>query len=131
MLSRENRVLMGAMALVVIVCRVLEWLSTSVGIEGLAGPLAGFFLIVGLGVAAPQLYLAKSDSSREPVTRLRIVVFLTVVFAFVFVLGASSFEQLVILGLTGLLVVGWFGYELKLALEAARERGDLPELDAE
>lgn len=131
MLSRENRVLLGAMVLVVIVFIVLEWLSTSVGLEGLAGPLAGFILVVGLGVAAPQLYLAKTDSSREPATRLRIVVFLTVVFAFMFALGASAFEQLVILGLTGLLVVGWFGYELTLAIEAARERGDLPTLEDE
>ncbi|MCU4754122.1 hypothetical protein OB919_19420 [Halobacteria archaeon AArc-curdl1] len=131
MLSRENRVLMGAMVLVVIAFLLLEWLSASVGLEGLAGPLAGFLLVVGLGVAAPQLYLAKTDSSRAPTTRLRIVVFLTVVFAFVFVLGASPFEQLVILGVTGLLVVGWFGYELKLAIEAARERGDFPTLEDE
>ncbi|USZ70682.1 hypothetical protein [Natronosalvus halobius] len=130
MVSRESRVLLGSMALVAAVILGLDLVTNALGLPRWSSPLFGFLVIVGLGVAVPQLYLARTDDERSPLTRLRIVVFLTVVFAFLFVGGAQGLERQAIAGLTALTVVGWFGYEFLVAYRAAKEDPSrLPDVD--
>ncbi|MFP9191352.1 hypothetical protein [Natronosalvus vescus] len=129
MVSRESRVLLVSMALIAVIVVGLEVVTAAFGLPHWSSPLFGFLLVVGLGVAAPQLYLAATGSERSTVTRLRIVVFLTVVFALFFVGGASGLERLTIWAITGLTVVGWFGYEFHIAYEAAKERESAEAVD--
>ena len=120
MVSREARVLMGAMPLVLAVFVGLELVTTSLGVEHWVNPLVAFLCFVGAGVVGPQAYLARTDDSRSGLTRLRIAVLLTVVFGLVFVTGADGSARLGIWAVLGTTVLGWFSYEFLIAYRTAR-----------
>ncbi|MFP8952089.1 hypothetical protein ACLI4Z_03815 [Natrialbaceae archaeon A-arb3/5] len=85
MLSRENAVILGSLALLFAVALfVLPVLESVVGLSINDQPLAAFVVFAGLAVVLPQLYLARTDDEASPQTRIRLAAVATAAFAVMF-----------------------------------------------
>lgn len=82
--------------------------------------LIGFIVIAGLGVAAPQLYLAQTDSSVPAQWRFRVVILVFIVLGGSFSSGATTAETLAIWLLVGVTLVGIVACEFRAGLHAER-----------
>ncbi|QFU81148.1 hypothetical protein [Natronorubrum aibiense] len=99
MVSRENRVLIGSLLAV--------WLAViGIGLTGIGAQSAvvTFVVLAGIGIIAPQLYLAVTDADVSPERRVRIAVMLAIVIA---MLGFGRVEPLE-RGVIGALVAALF-----------------------
>jgi hypothetical protein len=107
MVSRENRVLLASTALVA--------LGLAVGAAADLGTSAlyGLLLFVGVGVVAPQLYLAATDDEFEPRTRIRTAALLGLLFVWGSYGTATDPTDRQVVGAVGaVLLVGLVGYEV-------------------
>jgi len=80
-LSTGNRTLVTAFVTILVGGALLVALEATVGIPAGWTALVVFFLLAVVGFALPQLYLARTDGSVAPRTRLRIVVVVMLVWA--------------------------------------------------
>lgn len=105
MVSHENRVLLASLALV----GVLAVIATAVDLGSSA--LVTLTIVAGVGVLAPQLYLARTDDSIDPRRRLRAGVVVTLVFTWAMYNTASGDEKWLVAGVGLVLFAGFFVYE--------------------
>ncbi len=84
MIDREGRIVFGSLLAFVLVVAGSVVLERQVGITLREWPLAVFFLVVGVAIVFPQLYLAWTETGTRSRTRLRFVAVTTAAFAVAF-----------------------------------------------
>ena len=106
MVSHENRVLLASTGTVLLVLVVVA--VTGVGGES---ALLAALVFAGVGVLAPQLYLAATDDSVDPQTRIRVGVLVTVFLLWGTWSTADAAAKPVVAGASAALLVGLVAYE--------------------
>lgn len=101
MLSRENRVILGSFLLsgLVFVGVVVAELQLESRVSG--SRVLVFVLYAGLFVCLPQLYLARTDTSVAPRTRVRFAVVMTMIFAGMFTEDTAQLQDRLIVAIGG------------------------------
>lgn len=119
MLSRENRVLLVALALVAVA-------TAAVGAAGVGGddPLLVLTVVAGLGVVAPQLYLAATGGDVSPRSRVRAAVVVSLLFAFGLYGTAPPDRRLPVAVAAGALLLGLVAYELLAGYRGAGDESE-------
>ena len=126
MVLRETRVVGTAVFSVLVVLGVFGVVETLVGFPAEWVNLVAFVLIAGLGFAAPQLYLARTDSDVAPAWRLRAV------FLFVLLAGttassnATAAERVTIWTLVAGTLLGVLAYEFRAGCLASLRKKTTP-----
>lgn len=106
MVSRVNRVLLASFGLVLLSFAV----AAAIG-SGRWSGLVTFLVLGGIGFLAPQLYLARTDDTVSPRSRVRFGVVMTALTAF-FSAGSAAGSERYVVGTLGLgLLVGLAVYE--------------------
>lgn len=135
MVSRENRVILGSVALLVLAIAGGAALERVLGVAVLEQPLVVFVLLYGLPIVVPQLYLAATgDEDASPRARIWLAAIVTALFAFALTDGTDvqwstafddleTFQYALIAGLGAAALAGALGYEI---LVSSRSRGDVP-----
>lgn len=100
MVSRVNRVLVASLALVFLSFAVVA--ATGIG-QG--SGLVAFVILAGVGFLAPQLYLARTDDTVSPRSRVRFGVVMTALVAF-FSAGSAAPPEQYVVGVLGLGLLG-------------------------
>lgn len=125
MVSRENRVIAGALVLFVAVLAGLIALEMAVGFGFDNQPLVWFVLIVGFAIWVPQVVLALDPEADEigRRTRIRFAVIATLVLAFVLgdVSGDPQERAIVLVG--ALAFVFLIGVEVVVGYRIASREG--------
>lgn len=111
MLSRENRVILGSFCLALIVIAGVTVAERWFGVTYGDYPLVAFLLFAGVTVALPQLYLARTDTTVSPRSRVRFAVIVTMVFAAGFAGTADGLQAMVIVGIGGAAFLGLVAHE--------------------
>ncbi|MFA9503285.1 hypothetical protein ACERIM_10935 [Natrinema sp. H-ect1] len=96
MIDREGRVLFGSLLVFVLAVAVSVVLEGQFGVSLRDGPVVAVLLFAGVAVAIPQLYLAATDATIRPRSRLRFAALATAVFAVAFAAEAEGLRELVI-----------------------------------
>ncbi|WP_222920088.1 hypothetical protein [Natrinema sp. SYSU A 869] len=111
MLSRENRVILGSFLLAAVAFAGVVVAESRFGITVNDYSVLEFFLFPGLFVCLPQLYLAKTDATVSPRSRVRFAVVVTMLFAVAFAGDAGQLQEKLILAIGGGAFLGLVGYE--------------------
>jgi len=121
-LSHENRVILASFCLAAIVLAGVivaeQWLDIRFG----SYPVVAFLLVAGLTVLLPQLYLAATDRTVSPRSRVRFAVVVTVVFALVFADGTDRLQDLLILAIAGGAFLTLVSYECYAGYRTTSDR---------
>lgn len=113
MASKETRGIVTALITALVAFLIFAVIETTVGVPTEVTSLAMFVIIAVLGIAVPQLYLARTDDTVPPQWRVRTVLVLFLIVGSVVSADATLAEGAVIwsiIGGTFLLVIG---YELR------------------
>lgn len=105
MVSTENRAILSAFVAVGVGLVVFAAVELTVGVPGGWTNFLSFLFFIVLGFVVPQLYLSRTDTSVSPLTRLRVVVILTLVLGAMFSANATRQESGAIL-VTTVIIVG-------------------------
>ncbi|NKE34288.1 hypothetical protein GWG54_00385 [Natronococcus sp. JC468] len=100
MSSRENRAILAAFGLFVLVLAGLSVLEGTFGVPVGDGPLAA--LAFAVAIVLPQLYLARTDDEVAPRTRLGVAAVLAGLFAIGFVVAPTGTPSLLLFGAAGI-----------------------------
>lgn len=111
MLSRENRVIPGSFLLPGLVFVSVVVAELQFGITVSSSRLLVFVLSAGLFVCLPQLYLARTDTTVAPRTRVRFAVLMTMLFATMFTANAGHLQDRLIVAIGGGAFLALVGYE--------------------
>ncbi len=115
MVSRENRVLLAATGAVLLALVVVA----ATGVGGESAALAAL-LFAGLGVLAPQLYLAATDDEVPARTRVRVGVGVTLFLLWGQLATADAAAKPILAAASVVLVLGLLGYEFRAGYRSAR-----------
>lgn len=112
MLSRENRVILGSFCLALVVLAAIIVAEQWLGITDSNYPVLAFLIFAGLTVGLPQLYLARTDTTVSPRSRVRFAVIVTMVFAAGFSGTTDGLQAKLIGAIGGGAFLGLVCYEL-------------------
>lgn len=111
MLSRENRVILGSFLLATVVFAGVIVAELWFDVRFDDHPVLAFLIFAGLVVCLPQLYLARTDTTVSPRSRVRFAVIVTMVFAAGFVGNADGIQGTLIVVIAGAAFLGLVCYE--------------------
>ena len=129
MLSRENRVILGSFLLAGVVLAGIIFAEFWLGIRFSDYPVIAFLLFAGLTVGLPQMYLAKTDTTVSPRSRVRFAVIVTMVFAAGFAQNADGIQQTLILAIGASAFLGLVGHEFVAGYRESSRNDPTPESD--
>lgn len=125
MSSRENRAILAAFGLFVLVFAGLSVLEGRWGHAATESPVVGFLVLVGIPIVLPQLYLARTDDEIPPRSRLWLVAGVSGLYALQAEGAAGRSQDLLVLGVAGAALALAFWYEARGAY-----RGSVGDEDA-
>lgn len=109
--SRENRVIAGAFVLFLVAVVGVSYADSMLALP-VSGPLVIYVLFAGIGIVAPQLYLAaRDDDDVSARGRVRFAVLAALVLAIVFG-GTDGWEERLVLGTGVVAYVTYVCYQL-------------------
>jgi len=111
MIDREGRIVFGSLLAFVIAVAGSVVLERQTGITLREWPLAVFFLVVGVAIVFPQLYLAWTEAGARSRTRLRFAAVTTAVFAVAFADDAAGARYLLLATIGTGALLGLLCYE--------------------
>ncbi|TMT85432.1 hypothetical protein E2L06_02000 [Haloterrigena sp. H1] len=111
MIDREGRIVFGSLLAFVIAVAGSVVLERQTGITLREWPLAVFFLVVGVAIVFPQLYLALTEAGARSRTRLRFAAVTTAVFAVAFADDAAGARYLLLATIGTGALLGLLCYE--------------------
>lgn len=121
--SKENRVIAVAVLATLVAVALLLAVEASVGTFSGWWELLSFVLAGVVAVALPQLYLARTDSSVSPSTRIRATVVILFVLAMSFSPDAGTDERIGIWAITGVAFLLATAREVRAGYRSAVESG--------
>ena len=113
MVSRENRVLLASTGTVLLVFVVVA--AADVGESAVLAALA----FAGVGVLAPQLYLAATDDEVAPRTRIRVGVLVTLFLLWGQWSTAEGRARAIVGGASAVLLLALLAYEFRAGYRSA------------
>ena len=128
MLSHENRVILGSFCLALVVLAGVTVTEQVLGIRYSSYPVVAFLMYAGVAVGLPQLYLARTDTTVSPRSRVRFAVIVTMVFAAGFAGMADGLQARLIVGIAGAAFLALVGYEFYAGYRESTTEGPLADL---
>lgn len=122
--SLETRVILGSLLSVLIAFALFVFVESTVGFPAEWSTLAGFLIIVGLGIGAPQLYLASTDRSVPATSRFGFLIVVLFLFGPIAVQTATRAEQIAILVLTGVVILLVVVFQFRAGYKQSTTAGD-------
>jgi hypothetical protein len=110
-LSRENRAILGSFLLTGLVFVGVVIAERQFGTTVSGSRLLLFLLYAGLCVCVPQLYLAKTDTTVAPRSRVRFAVLMTLIFAGNLSKNTGQLQDRLIVAVGGGAFLALVGYE--------------------
>lgn len=118
-ISRETYAIGAAVMAVLVAMGLFGALESAGYLTGWTN-LLSFLVIAVLGVAIPQLYLARADASVPTQWRFRVIILVFIVLGGSFSTGASTAETVAIWALVGVSLVGIVAYEVRAGLRVGQ-----------